>query len=42
MGDWDLEIEPDEEWVRADDVVDEPTIASTNIEDGVSGVGIIL
>jgi hypothetical protein len=42
LGDRDLHIEPDEEWVRAVDVIDEVTIASANIDDGVSGVGTIL
>jgi hypothetical protein len=37
-----LEIEPDEEWVRANVVVDELAIARANIEDGVRGVDIIL
>jgi len=42
LSDWDLHIEPDEEWGRAVDVIDEVTIASANSEDGVSGVETIL
>jgi hypothetical protein len=42
LGDRDLEIEPDEECVRANVAVDELPIASANIEDGARGVDIIL
>ena len=42
MGDRDLEIEPDEEWVRANVAVDELPKTRANIEDGARGVDIVL
>jgi hypothetical protein len=42
LGDRDLEIEADEEWVRANVAVDELPITRANVEDGACGVDIIL